>query len=211
MKNRKTSADFVTAFATGWPENQPDIMVLSLTTKGRAGFRVQQGAGPVDRQDDQGDRGKARQARRVRARRFKISAVIPRACGDPEPRPVDQSRRRWILDRPVKPGDDSGVCGYFDSAILAPRNWLSARIVTDCLLPVVRSEILALNPAALATTWKLPPPPRPCRVPPTLRLALAPGAGDRAALVDDIGCEVEFVGVAGAGEGHFHVGTRRPA
>ena len=30
--NRKTSADFVTAFATGWPENQPDIMVLSLTT-----------------------------------------------------------------------------------------------------------------------------------------------------------------------------------
>jgi hypothetical protein len=32
MENRKTSADFVTAFATGWPENQPEIMVLSLTT-----------------------------------------------------------------------------------------------------------------------------------------------------------------------------------
>ena len=32
MKNRSTSADFVTAFATGWPELQPDIMVLSLTT-----------------------------------------------------------------------------------------------------------------------------------------------------------------------------------
>jgi hypothetical protein len=32
MENRKTSADFVTAFATGWPEQQPDIMVLSLTT-----------------------------------------------------------------------------------------------------------------------------------------------------------------------------------
>ena len=30
--NRSTSADFVTAFATGWPENQPDLMVLSLTT-----------------------------------------------------------------------------------------------------------------------------------------------------------------------------------
>jgi hypothetical protein len=30
--NRSTSADFVTAFSTGWPENQPDIMVLSLTT-----------------------------------------------------------------------------------------------------------------------------------------------------------------------------------
>lgn len=25
--------DFVTAFARSWPENQPDIMVLSLTTQ----------------------------------------------------------------------------------------------------------------------------------------------------------------------------------
>jgi hypothetical protein len=32
MTSRSTSANFVTAFATGWPENQPDIMVLSLTT-----------------------------------------------------------------------------------------------------------------------------------------------------------------------------------
>ena len=32
MTNRSTSAEFVTAFATGWPENQPNIMVLSLTT-----------------------------------------------------------------------------------------------------------------------------------------------------------------------------------
>ena len=32
MANRKTSADIVTGFATGWPEHQPDIMVLSLTT-----------------------------------------------------------------------------------------------------------------------------------------------------------------------------------
>jgi hypothetical protein len=32
-EKRSTSADFVTAFATGWPENQPDIMVLSLTTQ----------------------------------------------------------------------------------------------------------------------------------------------------------------------------------
>ena len=32
MANRSTSADFVTAFATGWAENQRDIMVLSLTT-----------------------------------------------------------------------------------------------------------------------------------------------------------------------------------
>jgi hypothetical protein len=32
MTDRSTSADFVTAFATGWPENQPHLMVLSLTT-----------------------------------------------------------------------------------------------------------------------------------------------------------------------------------
>jgi hypothetical protein len=32
MTQRSTSADFVTAFATGWPEQQPDLMVLSLTT-----------------------------------------------------------------------------------------------------------------------------------------------------------------------------------
>lgn len=32
MTQRSASADFVTAFATGWPENQPDLMVLSLTT-----------------------------------------------------------------------------------------------------------------------------------------------------------------------------------
>ena len=39
MSNRSTSADFVTAFATGWPENEPHIMVLSLTTaKGMQDF-----------------------------------------------------------------------------------------------------------------------------------------------------------------------------
>src|SRR5882672_1249258 len=60
--------------------------------------------------------------------------------------------------------------GYFVSEILAPLNWLSARMVTLCLLPTVCNEILALKPAALATTWKLPPPPRPSRLPLTLRL-----------------------------------------
>ncbi len=29
---RSTSADYVTAFATGWPENEPQVLVLSLTT-----------------------------------------------------------------------------------------------------------------------------------------------------------------------------------
>jgi hypothetical protein len=32
MRDRSTSADFVTAFATGWPEDEPDVVVLSLTT-----------------------------------------------------------------------------------------------------------------------------------------------------------------------------------
>ncbi len=41
MNNRSTSADFVTAFSTGWPEQQPEIMVLSLTThKGVQDFAV---------------------------------------------------------------------------------------------------------------------------------------------------------------------------
>jgi len=41
MPKRSTSADFVTAFATGWPEKEPDIMVLSLTTqKGVQDFAV---------------------------------------------------------------------------------------------------------------------------------------------------------------------------
>ncbi|WP_213775934.1 hypothetical protein [Bradyrhizobium sp. dw_78] len=41
MNKRSLSADFVTAFATGWPEHQPDILVLSLTThKGSQDFAL---------------------------------------------------------------------------------------------------------------------------------------------------------------------------
>jgi hypothetical protein len=41
MSNPTMSADFVTAFATGWPENQPNILVLSLTTnKGIQNFAI---------------------------------------------------------------------------------------------------------------------------------------------------------------------------
>ncbi|UFZ05857.1 hypothetical protein LQG66_05990 [Bradyrhizobium ontarionense] len=32
MTERAASADFLTAFATGWPEKEPHLMVLSLTT-----------------------------------------------------------------------------------------------------------------------------------------------------------------------------------
>jgi len=38
---RQTSAEYVTGFATGWPEHQPEIMVISLTTsKGVQDFAV---------------------------------------------------------------------------------------------------------------------------------------------------------------------------
>ena len=57
-----------------------------------------------------------------------------------------------------------------DSEILAARNWLSAFMAIDCLLPAVFSEMLALKPAAWAITWKLPSPPRPWMLPLTLRL-----------------------------------------
>ena len=41
MTNRSTSADFVTGFATGWPEDQPDLMIVSLTTqKGVQDFAI---------------------------------------------------------------------------------------------------------------------------------------------------------------------------
>jgi hypothetical protein len=32
MSERRASAEFVTAFATGWPEQEPHLLVLSLTT-----------------------------------------------------------------------------------------------------------------------------------------------------------------------------------
>ena len=32
MSERRAAADFVTAFATGWPEQEPHVLVLSLTT-----------------------------------------------------------------------------------------------------------------------------------------------------------------------------------
>src|SRR4051812_33956159 len=71
----------------------------------------------------------------------------------------------------VAPARFGGRQIYFDSEIAAARNWLSARMPIDCLLPAVRSEMLALKPAVLAITSKLPPPPRPCRVPLTPRAA----------------------------------------
>jgi predicted type IV restriction endonuclease len=37
----KNSAEFVTGFATGWPEDKPDLMILSFTTaNGRKDFAV---------------------------------------------------------------------------------------------------------------------------------------------------------------------------
>ncbi len=40
-EQRKTSADFVTAFSTGWPDKEPYILILSLTThKGMQDFAM---------------------------------------------------------------------------------------------------------------------------------------------------------------------------
>src|SRR5260370_42116379 len=41
---------------------------------------------------------------------------------------------------------------------------------TDCLLPRVVSERFAVNPGAVAITWKLPPLARPSRFPLIFRL-----------------------------------------
>jgi len=41
MTDRSTSADYVTGFSTGWPENKPDLMIISLTThKGVQDFAI---------------------------------------------------------------------------------------------------------------------------------------------------------------------------
>jgi hypothetical protein len=53
MTRQSTSADFVTAFATGWPENQPKIMILSLTTqKGAQDFALNKKTGEPNRESD---------------------------------------------------------------------------------------------------------------------------------------------------------------
>ena len=145
----QTSAEYVTAFATGWPEHQPDIMVLSLTTqKGVQDFAVNKEQALLIAKTIKETAAQAREAEDA-----ELAGKLPPGV---DPTGSDQIR----LERAL-----------FDSEISAPRNWLSARIVTVCLLPVVRSEMLALKPAVQATTWKLPPPPRPCREPETLRLA----------------------------------------
>jgi len=41
MTDRSTSADYVTGFSTGWPENKRDVMIVSLTThKGVQDFAI---------------------------------------------------------------------------------------------------------------------------------------------------------------------------
>jgi hypothetical protein len=56
----------------------------------------------------------------------------------------------------TEPGFTHGLTSFRDqlrvSEIEAPLNWLSALMTTDCLLPLVLSEILAEKPGALATT-----------------------------------------------------------
>ena len=136
MTQRSTSADFVTAFATGWPENQPDIMVLSLTTaKGVQDFALNK-----------------EQALLIAKTMKETAAQCKAEASELE-------------------GRKSKFAAYErDSEIDAPRNWLSALITTDCRLPRVVNVIFALNPGALAMTWKFPLAPRPSRLPLTPRL-----------------------------------------
>ena len=141
MTKRSTAADFVTAFATGWPENQPDIMVLSLTThKGVQDFALNK----------------------------EQALLIAKTMKETAARLAAPKRQLGIFGE--APGVEGSGQLWRDSAIEAPRNPLSALMATDCRLPRVVTERLAVNPAALATTWKLPLPPRPSRVPVMPRL-----------------------------------------
>jgi len=41
MTDRSKSAEYVTGFATGWPQDKPDLMIVSLTThKGVQDFAI---------------------------------------------------------------------------------------------------------------------------------------------------------------------------
>ncbi len=140
---RSTSADFVTAFATGWPEHQPDVMVLSLTThNGVQDFAFNKEQALPIAQDDQGDRANSPKPKRPEIGEVTVTNASPALRG-----------------RCQRGGN------YFDRLIVAPRNWLSAFNTMCCLLPVVFNEILALNTGRLdgdlqgarsATVWMLP-------------------------------------------------------
>jgi hypothetical protein len=54
--------------------------------------------------------------------------------------------------------------------MVAPRKPFSDLITTDCRLPRVVREMLAVKPGALAMTWKLPLLPCPSMLPLTPRL-----------------------------------------
>src|ERR1700692_1622151 len=143
MTKRSTAADFVTAFATGWPENQPEIMVLSLTTnKGVQDFALSKEQTLLI--------AKTMTQTRARLAAPKQGSEGNQSFGSDSIR-TDQFWRRF-------------------SAIEAPLKPLSALIETDWWLPRVATDRLAVNPAALATTSKLPLAPRPWRVPVMPRL-----------------------------------------
>ena len=58
MTTRFTTANHVTAFSTGWPEQLPQVMVLSLTTLqgGVQDFLLNKEQALSDRKDHQGNR-----------------------------------------------------------------------------------------------------------------------------------------------------------
>ena len=146
----------MTAFATGWPEHQPDIMVLSLTThKGVQDFAFNK-----------------EQALLI------AKTMKETAAGWPSRKRRASAKMRLGMDRRQ---EDLPIALLRHRDIGAPE-WLSALITTVCLLPCVVSEMLALKPAPLARTWKLPPPPRPCEIAVDVAAGLAPGARERCRL-----------------------------
>ena len=174
MTKRSTSADFVTAFATGWPENQPDLMVLSLTTaQRRSGFRVQQGSGAAGRKDHAGNRFPAEDAQNRLTGDVKADRTGLRA----------RQRNRGAFEH--------GICLDHDGLLVAARGQGDIRVKAgrtgdDLEIAVAAVALQGARDAAGG---------------------FAPSARQCAAAIDDVGGKIEFVAVAGAGQGLVEPGS----
>ena len=144
----------MTAFATGWPENQPDIMVLSLTThKGVQDFAL------------------SKEQALLIAKTMKETAARLATPTQGSLKPL--ARRKRVS------------CATARS--MAPRNSLSALITTDCRLPRVVSERLAVKSGGAGDHLEIAVAAASLKVAVDVAAALAPGPGERAALGDDVG------------------------
>src|SRR3977135_1052312 len=98
QSQQSTHEDFVPALATGWPENQPDIMILSLTTKkGMQDFALNKEQALLI-------------AKTMKETAAQLEKQKPQSGGSRRRSP--RRRALWTYER--------------DNEIDAPRNWLSA-------------------------------------------------------------------------------------